>query len=110
MKLALSSQLSALSKGSCGDGRPARPSGAKLRPLCPGTNVAKFLHLQALSSRFYWKIIPCSGPPRSGRTLAFQALLSGSAQGQQRDLWRDAEPHREAEGSEAPVHIERSFL
>src|SRR5450759_3830486 len=67
MKLALSSQLSALSKGSCGDGRPARPSGAKLRPVCPRTNVAKFLHLQALSSRIYWKIIPCSGPSTGER-------------------------------------------
>ena len=32
----------------CGDGRLARPSGAKLDPLCPTSNLAKFLHLQVL--------------------------------------------------------------
>src|ERR1035437_10397103 len=46
----------------------------------------------------------------AGRTLLLQARLSGSAQRQQRDLWRDANPHREAEGSEPAVHIERSLL
>jgi hypothetical protein len=50
----------------CRDGRLARPSGAKLRPLCPGTNLAKFLHLQALSGRIYPGIIPRSGPPGGG--------------------------------------------
>jgi hypothetical protein len=33
---------------SCGDGRLARPSGAKLRRLCPAINLSKFLHLQVL--------------------------------------------------------------
>ena len=39
---------------SCGDGRLARPSGAKLRPHCPTTNPAKFLHLQVLM----WQDLP----------------------------------------------------
>ncbi len=47
---------------------------------------------------------------RGGRTLPFQALVSGPPQGQQRDLWRDADTHREAESSEAAVHIERRLL
>ena len=39
---------------SCGDGRLARPSGAKLRPHCLTTNPAKFLHLQVLM----WQDLP----------------------------------------------------
>jgi hypothetical protein len=59
---------------------------------------------------FTGKLYHVQGRRGAGETLAFQALFSRFAQGQQRDLWRDAEPNRKAEGSEAPVHIERSFL
>src|ERR1019366_10622713 len=47
---------------------------------------------------------------RGEQRLVLQALLSGPAQGQQRDLGRHANPHREAEGSEAAVHIQRRLL
>src|SRR6266403_3395122 len=45
-----------------------------------------------------------------GRRGPAQVAFSGSSQGQQRDLWRDADAHRKAESPEAAVHIERSFV
>ena len=45
-----------------------------------------------------------------GRQGPAQVAFSGSSQGQQRDLWRDADAHRKAESPEAAVHIERSFV
>ena len=48
----------------CGDGRLARPSGAKLPPLCPTTNLAKFLHLQVLMWPDLLENYTTSRPPR----------------------------------------------
>jgi hypothetical protein len=61
----------------CGDGRPARPSGAKLRRLCPTTNLAKFLHLQVLMWPDLLKNYTTFGAAPKQATVG----LSGSAQG-----------------------------
>src|SRR5208337_960055 len=68
--------------------------------------LAKFLHLQVLIWPDLLRNYTTLGAAGSVRNIAF----SGSSQRQQRDLGRHADPHREAERSQAPVHIERGFL
>ena len=45
-----------------------------------------------------------------GRRGPAQVAFSGSSQGQQSDLGRDADAYREAESSQAAVHVERGFV
>jgi len=69
---------------SCGDGRLARPSGAKLRPHCLTTNPAKFLHLQVLM----WQDLPKNYTTFGAIPGQADRWLFGSAQGLLCAAWR----------------------
>jgi len=70
---------------SCGDGRLARPSGANLRPHCPTTNPAKFLHLQVLMWSDLLENYTTFGAAPEQATVGFsgsaQRLLLGGVKG-----------------------------